>query len=171
MQDNKDREGQDLDFWQELSFRLRGYVSGQTQVCLILGVFYAASFWMLDILYGPVLGLLLGFMTFVPLIGPLIGFAFCLVISFIDFQGWGHLGVFFLAFIVGQIVEGNYLTPKLVGSKTGLHPVAIFLSIFAGGFLLGPIGMIVAVPIAIIVAVFLKYYRNKPDTVSNGEEQ
>lgn len=142
----------------EISHKLKDYISGQTQVCLILGLLYGVSFYLLDIYMGFVIGMLLGFMTFVPIIGPMIGFLFCLAISIIDFQGWTNLGVLFGVFIFGQILEGNFLTPKIVGNKTGLHPLAVFMCVMAGGMFFGIMGMVFAVPLAITAVVIIKYF-------------
>lgn len=147
------------DLLKEISNKLKDYISGQTQVCLILGALYAVSFWLLDIHMGIVIGFLVGFMTFVPIAGPIIGFLFCFAISLISYQGWEHLLILFAVFAAGQILEGNYLTPKIIGKKTGLHPLAIFLCIIAGGMFFGFLGMVFAVPLAIVSVVVIKYFR------------
>lgn len=147
--------------------KLRGYFSGQLTVCMILAVFYAVAFSFLGTISPVLLGVFLGFVTLVPFVGAILGGLFLFFIHLVLFKGWAWLSLVMGVFIVGQLIESNYLTPKLISKKTGLHPLVIFISILAGGAFFGILGMVIAVPVALFVfllVLFLGKLETKDDS-------
>ncbi len=137
---------------------LSSFIRGQGTVCLILGTFYAVGLMLVGLQFGLVIGAFAGLLTFIPYVGALVGGA--LAIGLALFQFWGEwiwiaavAGIFFL----GQFIEGNILTPKLVGSSIGLHPVWLIFALSAFGTLFGFVGMLVAVPVAAALGVITRF--------------
>jgi len=143
----------------EIDKTLSGYVHGQFNVCIILGIFYAVALTLSGLNFGFLIGLLTGFLSFIPYIGMLLGVVIALMVSL--FQ-WGldsfYIGIVALIFLAGQIVESNVLTPKLVGDRVGLHPVWIIFGLFVFGSLLGFAGVLLAMPLTAIFGVLIKFF-------------
>lgn len=141
---------------------LSGYVRGQFNVCLVLGLIYSSMLSFTGLNFGFLVGFLTGLFAFIPYIGILCGTT--VAITFALFQ-WGldinHIAAVSFVFIFGQIIESNFLTPKLIGKKIGLHPVWIIFGFFVFGALLGFIGLLVAVPLTAICGVIIKYFSLK----------
>lgn len=137
---------------------LAGFIRGQLTVCMILGTFYAVALMLVGLQFGIVVGLVAGLLTFIPYVGALIGGA--LAIGLALFQFW-DMPLWILAvaaiFVAGQMIEGNVLTPKLVGSSVGLHPVWLLFALSAFGSLMGFTGMLIAVPVAACLGVFFRF--------------
>jgi predicted PurR-regulated permease PerM len=137
---------------------LAGFVRGQFTVCAILGTFYAIALMLVGLQFGLVVGLIAGLLTFIPYVGSVIGGI--LAIGLALFQFWDApvwIAVVAIIFIAGQVVEGNILTPKLVGGSVGLHPVWLMFALSAFGSLMGFTGMLVAVPVAASLGVFFRF--------------
>ena len=137
---------------------LAGFVRGQFTVCAILGTFYAVALVLAGLQFGLVVGLIAGLLTFIPYVGSVIGGILAIGLSM--FQFWGTpewIVVVAVIFVIGQVVEGNVLTPKLVGSSVGLHPVWLMFALSAFGSLMGITGMLVAVPVAASLGVFFRF--------------
>ncbi len=142
----------------EVDAVLAGFVRGQFTVCAILGTFYAVALMLAGLQFGLIVGLLAGLLTFIPYIGSIIGGV--LAIGLALFQFWDApqwIAVVAIIFVIGQVVEGNVLTPKLVGSSVGLHPVWLMFALSAFGSLMGFTGMLVAVPVAASLGVFFRF--------------
>jgi predicted PurR-regulated permease PerM len=108
--------------------------------------------------FGLVVGFVAGLVTFIPYLGALIGGALALGLGLFQFWGdWVSLGLVAGIFALGQVVEGNILTPKLVGGSVGLHPVWLLLALSVFGALFGFIGMLVAVPVAAAMGVIARF--------------
>ena len=136
---------------------LAGFARGQSTVCLILAVYYATALALVGLPFGIVIGLISGILTFIPYVGSLTGFVVSMAIAIGQFQDpWWVLLVAAL-FGVGQVVEGNFLTPKLVGDRVGLHPVWVIFALLAGGALFGFVGLLLAVPVAAVVGVVVRF--------------
>ncbi|MEM8580100.1 MAG: AI-2E family transporter [Pseudomonadota bacterium] len=137
---------------------MSGFVRGQLTVCLILGTFYSISLMAVGLKFGLVVGAVAGLLTFIPYVGSLVGGA--LSIGLAVFQFWGDPGwivAVALIFILGQMIEGNYLTPKLVGGSVGLHPVWLLFALSAFGTIFGFVGMLVAVPVSAMIGVLVRF--------------
>ncbi|MEM9434851.1 MAG: AI-2E family transporter [Pseudomonadota bacterium] len=146
----------------EIDQTLANFVRGQISVCAILGVFYGAALMLVGLQFGLVVGFIAGLISFIPYIGAIIGGV--LAIGLALFQFWATpiwIGVVVAIFAVGQFLEGNILTPKLVGGSVGLHPVWLLLALSTFGTLFGFIGMLVAVPVAAVLGVLARFGTEK----------
>jgi predicted PurR-regulated permease PerM len=115
----------------EVDRALAGFVRGQVSVCVILGLFYALSLMLVGLQYGLAIGALAGLISFIPYVGSIVGGV--LAIGLALFQFWGSplwIGLVIVIFAAGQFIEGNILTPKLVGGSVGLHPVSNEIELF-----------------------------------------
>jgi predicted PurR-regulated permease PerM len=142
----------------EIDNALAGFVRGQLSVCLSLGVYYATGLVLAGLQFGLVIGAIAGAMTVIPYIGALVGGA--LAIGFALYQFWGDwvsIGVIAAVFAFGQFIEGNVLTPRLVGKSVGLHPVWLMFALSLFGALFGIAGMLVAVPISAAIGVLARF--------------
>ena len=135
---------------------LSGFIRGQLSVCLILGIYYALSLKMVGLKFGALVGFVAGLISFMPYVGSITGFVLSMVLAFSEFNSWTHILAVIAVFIVGQFLEGNFLTPKLVGDKVGLHPVWVMFSLLAGGVLLGFLGLMIAVPVAAVIGILIR---------------
>lgn len=134
---------------------LSGFIRGQTNVCIILSFYYSLSLYLLGLNYSLFIGIASGFLLFIPYIGIFSAAFIALIMAFIQFENLHQVLYIALIFLIGQIIEGNIITPKLVGKKIGLHPVWIFFALFAFGNLFGFVGILFAVPIAAIIGVLV----------------
>ncbi len=141
----------------EVNRTLAGFVRGQALVCLTLGVLYAVGLSLAGLNFGLVIGLLAGLLSFIPYVGTLFGFIASTGLAFLQFDSWWRIGTVVAIFIVGQMIEGNVLTPKLVGDKVGLHPVWVMFALLAGGSLFGFTGILLAVPVAAVIGVLTRF--------------
>ncbi|MDJ0992200.1 MAG: AI-2E family transporter [Dinoroseobacter sp.] len=142
----------------EVDSVMAGFVRGQLTVCLILGTFYSIALMAVGLKFGLVVGAVAGLLTFIPYVGSLVGGALSIglaVFQFWDDPGW--IVAVALIFILGQMIEGNYLTPKLVGGSVGLHPVWLLFALSAFGTIFGFVGMLVAVPVSAMIGVLVRF--------------
>ncbi len=141
---------------------LAGFVRGQVSVCLILGTFYSSALMLAGLQFGLVVGAIAGAITFIPYVGSLVGGALAIGLALFQFWGdWWSIGLIAAIFAVGQFIEGNILTPKLVGGSVGLHPVWLLFALSAFGSVFGFVGMLVAVPIAAVIGVLTRFAINQ----------
>jgi predicted PurR-regulated permease PerM len=136
---------------------LSGFARGQSMVCLILALFYAITLMILDLPFGIIIGLIAGLLTFIPYVGSLTGFVVSVSVAFGHYDDWYMVALVAIIFILGQAVEGNFLTPKLVGDRVGLHPVWVIFALLAGGALFGFVGLLLAVPLAAVIGVLVRF--------------
>jgi len=137
---------------------LAGFVRGQSTVCLILAVYYGVALLTVGLEFGLVIGIITGLISFVPFVGAIVGLVASVGVAL--FQFWPdfvQIGIVAGIFVVGQILEGYVLTPKLVGEKVGLHPVWVMFGLLAGGSLFGFVGILLAVPVAAVVGVLSRF--------------
>jgi predicted PurR-regulated permease PerM len=133
---------------------LAGFVRGQLTVCVILGAFYAVALVAIGLQYGFLVGLVAGLLSFIPYVGSATGLVLSVGIAAIQFWG-APFWIFATAgiFLFGQFVEGNVLSPNLIGKSVGLHPVWLILALAVFGTLFGFAGLLVAVPVAAVLGV------------------
>jgi len=136
---------------------LSSYVRGQLLIAVVMGILYSLGFAIVRVPLALTLGLLTGFLNFVPYLGTLTGFGLSILFVALDGGGIGRLGGVLLVFVIVQSVEGYYLTPKLLGSRLNLHPLWVLIGIVIGGNLFGLLGIILAVPVIAIAKVFLGF--------------
>jgi predicted PurR-regulated permease PerM len=139
------------------------FFRGQLIIALLQGILFAIGFSLAGLKYGAILGLMLGFLNIVPYLGSMVGLSVCLPMSW--FQAGGGPTLLFLViavFSLVQLIESYYLTPKIMGSATGLNPLAIIVGIFFWGAALnGIIGMILAIPLTAFLVVLWRLARDK----------
>lgn len=145
------------DLVRQIDESLSGFVRGQGLVCLTLGVFYAVCLSLVGLDFGLTIGLFTGFMSFVPYFGSGLGMLISIVVAIKEFSDWFSVGLVAGIFIVGQILEGYVLSPRLVGERTGLHAVWIIFALMAGGALFGFVGILLAVPVAAALGVLSRF--------------
>jgi predicted PurR-regulated permease PerM len=136
---------------------LAGFVRGQASVCLVLGTFYAIGLSIVGLEFGLLVGLGAGFISFIPYVGAMIGLGVGFSIALVQFSEWMPIAIVVGIFLTGQTAESYFLTPKLVGERIGLHPVWLIFALMAGGSLAGFTGVLLAVPIAAIIGVLIRF--------------
>lgn len=138
---------------------LASFIRGMGTVCLILGTYYAVALMLVGLQFGLIVGFIAGLITFIPYVGALVGGALAIGLGLFQFWGdWVSLGMVAAIFVLGQVIEGNVLTPKLVGSSVNLHPVWLIFALSAFGTLFGFVGMLVAVPVAAAIGVLVRFF-------------
>lgn len=142
----------------EVDAAIAGFVRGQTAVCLILGSFYAIALSISGLNFGLLIGLISGIITFVPYVGSMTGLVLSLGVAVAQFwPNYTPILTVLGTFLVGQFLEGNVLSPKLVGESVGLHPVWVIFALLAFGYLFGFVGLLVAVPLAATIGVLARF--------------
>ena len=132
------------------------YFRGQIIVAAILAVLYTSVLLIAGVKPAILIGLLSGILSIVPYLGFIIGFSASLVLAVVQYQDFLHPAMVVGGFIVVQAIEGNFITPKIVGDSLGLHPTAVIFALLAGGSLFGLGGMILALPVAAFLKILIK---------------
>ncbi len=146
------------DLGRQIDRTLASFIRGQGLVCLILGVYYAAALAMVGLNFGLVVGAIAGALTFIPYVGAIVGGGLAIGLALFQFWGdWPWIILIYAIFQSGQFVEGNILTPKLVGNSVGLHPVWLLFALSVFGSLFGFVGLLVAVPVAAVIGVLARF--------------
>ncbi|MGR3493577.1 MAG: AI-2E family transporter [Shimia sp.] len=174
----RDHVGTIREIAREIDEVLAGFVRGMGTVCLILGTYYAIALMLVGLNFGLVVGFIAGLVTFIPYLGALIGGVLAIGLALFQYWGgipmddgtaatdWVRIALVAGIFVVGQVVEGNILTPKLVGDSVGLHPVWLLLALSVFGALFGFVGLLIAVPVAAAIGVVARFgirsYQDSP---------
>lgn len=139
------------------------FFRGQLIVAFLQGLLYAIGFSLVGLRYGFVLGIALGFLNIIPYLGSIVGLGAAVPLALLQpGGGWQLLVWVLVVFVVVQAIEGNLLTPRIMGDRTGLHPVVIIFAIFFWGTALGGIlGMILAIPLTAFLVVFWRLARER----------
>jgi len=140
---------------------LGGFLRGQLSVMIVLGVLYAIGLFAIGIDVGPLIGIIAGLISFVPYLGAITGVLMGAVAAFVQYHDWMHVAGVLIVFGVGHVIEGYVLVPRLVGEKIGLHPLAVIFAILAGGELFGFLGVLLALPVASVAMVVLRYVHER----------
>ena len=145
---------------------LAAFFRGQLTVMLALGMVYTLGLWLVGLDLALLIGMLSGLVSFVPYLGFIVGIVVAGIAALMQFQDALHLLYVAIVFGVGQMLEGMVLTPLLLGERIGLHPVAVIFAVLAGGQLFGFFGVLMALPVAAVLVVMLRYaherYLNSP---------
>lgn len=153
---------------------LGAFIRGQMLVMLALGVVYTVGLFLIGLDLAFIIGMGAGLLSIVPYLGTFIGLAAALIAATFQFQDIFHPLMALLVFSAGQSLEGMVLTPKLVGDKVGLHPVAVIFAVLAGGHLFGFLGILLALPVASALNVLVRHihirYRQS-DLFSSGKTE
>lgn len=136
---------------------LGAFVRGQLSVMVALGLIYGIGLWAVGLNVGPLIGMVAGLVSFVPYLGFIVGLVAGLIAVLVQYHDWLHVLLVLAVFGFGQLMEGYVLTPRLVGDKIGLHPVAVIFAVLAGGQLFGFTGVLLALPVASVIMVLLRY--------------
>jgi predicted PurR-regulated permease PerM len=136
---------------------LGSFLRGQLLVMLCLAVIYSTGLAIVGLDLALPIGIAAGLISFVPYLGFVVGIASASVAAYLQFQDGSVLLWVFLVFFIAQMIEGYLLTPRLVGSRIGLHPVAVIFAVMAGGQLFGFLGVLLALPVAAALKVWLRY--------------
>jgi predicted PurR-regulated permease PerM len=136
---------------------LAGFLRGQINVCLILGTFYAVGLSLVGLKFGILIGLATGLLVIFPYVGLMLGMGTGLAVAFFQFDSIEPVFTVLGVFVIGQIMEGYFITPKLVGEKVGLHPVWIIFGMLAGATLFGFVGILLAVPVTAVIGVLIRF--------------
>lgn len=139
-----------------------GFLRGQTAVVLMLASFYAVALFLIGLNYGIVIGIGAGLLSFIPLVGAVTGFMVSGAVALVQFwPEWWMIALTLGVFVFGQVFEGYVIAPKIVGEATGVHPVWLMFALFAFGYLFGFVGLLLAVPLAAIIAVLCRFLIDK----------
>ncbi|MDP9128265.1 MAG: AI-2E family transporter [Pseudomonadota bacterium] len=148
----------------EVNNTLSGFIRGQALVCLALGSVYTIGLTAVGLHYSAAIGITAGVLSFIPYVGTIFGWVASLLLASVQFDDWKHIGLVVLVFLIGHILEGYVLTPRLVGKRVHLHPVWILFALIAGAHLMGFTGVLIAVPTAAVIGVLtrfgLRQYKN-----------
>ena len=172
------RDHQDTvrDLGRQIDRTLASFIRGQGTVCLILGTYYAIALMIAGLNFGLIVGFIAGLISFIPYVGAVVGGVLAVGLALIQWWGgaevidgqtvdvarnWFAIISVAVIFGIGQFFEGNILTPNLVGSSIGLHPVWLILALSVFGSLFGFVGMLVAVPVAAIIGVVARFLINE----------
>jgi predicted PurR-regulated permease PerM len=141
---------------------MAGFIRGQGTVCLLLGIFYALGLSLVGLKFGLAIGMGAGLLSFIPYIGAITGGVLAIGVALVTM--WPDYVPILLVvgvFVLGQFIEGNFLSPKLVGGSIGLHPVWMMFALFAFSYLFGFAGLLIAVPLAAATGVVVRYVLQK----------
>ena len=136
---------------------LGGFLRGQLSVMFALGMIYGIGLWMAGIDFALLIGTIAGLVSFIPYLGATVGVGIGLIAALVQYGDWTHVILVCVVFGVGQMLESMVLTPFLVGDRIGMHPVAVIFAVMAGGQLFGFVGVLVALPVAAVAMVLLRY--------------
>jgi len=142
----------------EIDTAIGGFLRGQSLVCLFLAAWYGFGLLLIGLNFGFVIGLTGGLLSFIPYVGSLTVLVISAILAIV--QGWPSPWLLIMVLVVvgtGQFLEGNVLTPRLVGASIGLHPVWLMFALLAFGSLFGFTGLIVAVPVAAAIGVLIRF--------------
>lgn len=152
--------GKTTELAQEIDQMLAEFLRGQFTVMVMMSVFYAAGLWMTGLVMALPIGIIAGLLGFIPYLGPAIGLGLALLGGALQFSSVGQLIPVLIVFGVGQLIESNFITPKLVGDRIGLHPVVVIFALLAGGQLFGFVGVLLALPVSAAIAVGLRHTKD-----------
>ncbi len=137
---------------------ISGFVRGQFTVLMILAVFYVIGLTIIGLNFGLLIGLGAGLISFIPFVGPAVGFVVGGIVAVVQFwPDWHWVAAVLGVFLAGQAIEGNVLSPMIVGDRVGLHPVWLMFALFVFGYLFGFVGMLLAVPVAAAIGVLVRF--------------
>ncbi|MFQ5625523.1 MAG: AI-2E family transporter, partial [Methyloligellaceae bacterium] len=127
-------------------------------VLAVLGVFYVAGLTLIGLNFGLLIGLGAGLISFIPFVGPVAGFLVGGAVAVVQFwPQWHMVAAVLSVFLIGQFVEGNVLSPMIIGDRVRLHPVWLIFALFVFGYLFGFVGLLLAVPAAAAIGVLVRF--------------
>lgn len=136
---------------------LAEFMRGETAVITLMSIYYVTGLWLVNLEFALPIGLITGILVFVPYLGTITGLALATFAAITQFQDWSSVITVWVVVGSGQLLEGMLITPRLVGERIGLHPVAVIFSLLAFGQLFGFIGILLALPISAVLLVLLRH--------------
>ena len=143
----------------ECHSRLSGFLRGQLMVMLGLGILYSTGLWILGLNVAIIIGMVAGLISIVTYLGFIVGIVSACIAAMLQFHDGMQLIWVLSVFLVAQSIEAMVLTPLFVGDRIGMHPVAVLFAVLAGAELFGFMGVLLALPVAAILMVFIRYFR------------
>ncbi len=151
--------------WQKQAFSLAKetddvlaeFMRGETAVIIIMSIYFVTGLWLVELEFALPIGLISGMLVFVPYLGTVIGLALATFAAVMQFQEWSGVIAVWVVVGSGQLLESMLITPRLVGERIGLHPVAVIFALLAFGQLFGFIGILLALPISAVLLVWLRH--------------
>ena len=150
-----------IPLFQEVDSLLSQYLRGQILVMLLLALFYSAGLYLLGIQSAIALGAFTGLVAFIPYVGIMISLCLSLLAAFLQFGSGNEILLVLMLYGFGQLLEGLFLTPRLVGERIGLHPVAVLFALMVFGKLFGFFGILLALPMAAICLVGVRFLKEQ----------
>jgi len=138
---------------------LESYVRGQLLIGLIMAVFYGFGFWLVGLPAWAGIALIAGLLNAIPYVGTLLGVVLAVGITAANGGSVWDIAAVLGVIVAVQTLEGYVLTPRIIGGRLNLHPMAVFLGLLIGGKLFGLLGIIIAIPAIAIGKVFFKFLR------------
>ncbi len=167
-----------VDIAREVDGVLGEFIRGQLIVMLLLALAYSVAYGLLGVRLAVLIGLVAGMLSFIPYVGGAVALGLAVVMCLIDWTGWGQLIGVVVAYAVIQILEGFVVTPKIVGDKVGLSAIWVLLALMVGGELFGFLGVLLALPAAAVLKIFVvrglsayresSFFREGPEPPSRG---
>lgn len=136
---------------------ISGFVRGTLNVIIVLALYYVVALSLAGLKFSVLIGLMAGFMILIPYLGTIISGLTSVGMAYLQFDSLEPVAVVLGIFVVAQMVEGYFLTPKLVGKKVGLHPVWLIFGMLAGATLFGFVGVFIAVPVTAVIGVLVRF--------------
>ncbi|SMC35685.1 Predicted PurR-regulated permease PerM [Polynucleobacter kasalickyi] len=145
----------------EVDSLLSQYLRGQVLVMLVLSVTYSLGLYLIGVKSAFALGTFTGLVAFIPYVGFMISLCLSLLAALLQFGSGNEILLVLVLFSLGQVLEGFYLTPRLVGERIGLHPVAVLFALMVFGKLFGFLGILLAFPMSAICLVAFRFLKHK----------
>lgn len=146
-----------LNLLSEMDSTLAGFIRGQLIVCMVLALYYGLGLTIVGLNFGLVIGVLSGVLSFIPYVGSIFGFVFSIGLALVQFEDWTSVSLVAVVFFTGQVVEGHFLSPVLVGNRVGLHPVWIIFALLGAASIFGFVGALIAIPFAALLGVLVRF--------------
>lgn len=150
-----------LKLFGDMNSTLAGFVRGQLIVCTVLALYYGLGLTIVGLNFGLVIGVLSGVLSFVPYVGSIFGFVFSIGLALVQFEDWSSIALVAVVFFTGQVIEGHFLSPVLVGNRVGLHPVWIIFALLGAASIFGFVGALIAIPFAALLGVLVRFLMDK----------
>lgn len=145
---------------QEVNVLLAQYLRGQLLVMLVLAAYYSIGLTIAGFDVALPVGILTGLLVFIPYLGFGLGLILALIAAVLQFSDWSGLIAVAVIYGLGQVIEGFFLTPRLVGERIGLNPLAVIFALLAFGQLFGFVGVLLALPASAVLMVAFRHLRH-----------
>lgn len=143
----------------EIDTVLGEFMRGQLAVMLVMSIFYAMGLWLAGVEFALPIGIVSGLLVFIPYVGMVVGVGLASLVALSQFEVWSDVLWVWLVFGLGQLLEGMVITPRLVGERVGLHPLAVIFALLAFGQVFGFFGILLALPAAAVLLVCLRHFK------------